>query len=743
MAGTSKTRRPKRKAGSPDDSLAALIAKAKKDPTSLTPAEIRQLLALKKLRDAGDLGGDYLAHRERMADRARSASRVGREIGPIPKPKHSGCRRRGLRDFRYFCEHYFSGRFFLPWGMDHPKVLAKIQRCVERGEMMALAMPRGSGKTSLIECAALWAMLKGVERYIAIVASIRGKGADILDSIKTELMTNQALHDDFPEVCHPIWALEGVNQRARGQLCQDRPTAMSWQKHKLVLPTVPRSRASGSIFHVAGLKSAEILGLKHTISLDDGTTTVIRPQLVIADDPQTPESARSPAQCARRERILTSSVLGMAGPRTKMTVFALVTVIEAGDLADSLLDREKHPEWQGERFKAVYTFSSDEKDWARYADLYREGLKTEQGTVVATEFYRERREKMDKDAVVGWRDRYYADEISGLQHAMNVKIQNEHMFASEYQNSPIIESEQSDLLSADEIAAKVSGYKRGVVPASCEKLVVNIDVHDKLLYWTAVAWADNFTGYVVDYGTFPDQRQVYFTLRSTRRSLKSVYRHAGREAAMLAGLKDLAAHLAGRTWTRDDGATIPISRVLVDAGHERDVVYEFVRTADVSVRLVPTFGRGIGASRKPMAQYTRKRGEKLTAHWYMPAAQRGEGAVRHLLVDTNYWKTFLHARLAVAVGDPGALSFYGKSAAAHRLIADHLRAEYPVRTSGPWGTVDEWKHPPDQPDNHWLDCLVGSCVGASMENVRLPGSGEPAPKTRRKVTLAELKRRAG
>jgi len=728
-------------------SAAALVAQAKADRASLSVAQIVELKRLqravrpKKTATADNSGDNYLRHRDKMAGRARDASRAGRDIGAIPPPMHPGCRRRALEDFRYFCEHYFSGRFFLAWGKDHVSVLQKIQRCAEEGQMFALAMPRGSGKTSLIECAALWVMLKGKGRYIAIIAATSGKGIDLLDSIKCELMTNQALYDDFPEVCFPIWQLEGVNQRARTQLCEGRPTLMQWQARKLVLPTVARSKSSGAIFHVAGLQSGEILGLKHTISMDDGRTTIIRPQFVIIDDPQTPESARSPAQCEKRERILTSSVLGMAGPRSSMTVFALCTVISSDDLADSLLDREKHPEWQGERLRALYTPPANEKLWTQYASVLAEGRRNGQGIVPATEFYQNHQTAMDKGAVVAWEERYDPGQISGLQHVMTVKFTNEEMFASEYQNEPIVAHEQSDLLSADEIAARVSGYKHGVVPATCEKLVAFIDCHDKLLYYTVIAWTDAFTGYVVDYGTYPGQRQPYFAMSSVRRTLKAAARGAGREGAILAGLKAVAGELLDRDWLRDDGANIRISRCLVDAGYVRDIIYEFIRTADVAA-LTPSFGRAIGPSRRPMAQYTRKRGEKLTPHWYMPAAQRGEGGVRHVMLDVNHWKTFVHARLAVAVGDPGSLSLYGKKPAVHRLFADHLLAERPVRTSGPWGTVDEWKLSPDRPDNHWFDCVVGCCAAASMDGVCLPGADRPQIK-KRKISLQELRRRAG
>ena len=55
---------------------------------------------------------------------------------------------------------------------------------------------------------------------------------------------------------------------------------------------------------------------------------------------------------------------------------------------------------------------------------------------------------------------------------------------------------------------------------------------------------------------------------------------------------------------------------------------------------------------------------------------------RHVLYDTNFWKTFVHSRLAVPLGDAGCLALFGRDPARHRMFADHLTAEFFVRTAG-------------------------------------------------------------
>lgn len=54
----------------------------------------------------------------------------------------------------------------------------------------------------------------------------------------------------------------------------------------------------------------------------------------------------------------------------------------------------------------------------------------------------------------------------------------------------------------------------------------------------------------------------------------------------------------------------------------------------------------------------------------------GLRGVRFALFDINYWKSFVHARLAVLMGDSGCLSLFGHKPERHRLPADHPTSEY-------------------------------------------------------------------
>jgi len=188
-----------------------------------------------------------------------------------------------------------------------------------------------------------------------------------------------------------------------------------------------------------------------------------------------------------------------------------------------------------------------------------------------------------------------------------------------------------------------------------------------------------------------------------------------------------------------------IERCLVDAnwGSSTDVVYQFCRQSAHAALLMPSHGRFVGAASQPFSEYKRRPGDRIGLNWRIPNVH-GKRAVRHVIFDANFWKSFTHARFAVTMGDHGCLSLFGDRPEQHRLFAEHLTAEYRVKTEGRGRTVDEWKQRPDRPDNHWLDGLVGCAVAASMQGVSLAATGTaPAPNRAQRVSFASLQKKRG
>lgn len=682
---------------------------------------------------------------ERKKARAGAASRrqvrTAQDIAPLPPVTNPARRQRADQDFRYFCEAYFPDVFYYPWSPDHLRVIRKMERVAMRGETLAVAMPRGSGKSALCKVLVIWGILTGRHPFVVLVAATQPKARKLLADIKTHMASNPRLLADYPEAIYPIVRLDGETRRCAGQRYYGARTEIRWDTEEIVMPTVPGSPSSGAIIRVSGITGEGIRGAVFARP----TGQEVRPTLAICDDPQTDESARSILQTAERMAILNGTIWGLAGPDRQVAIVVPCTVIRPGDMADQLLDRDKNPVWRGERTKMAYALPTNQALWDEYAKIRKESLNNDGDGHEATEFYRARQAEMDAGADLAWPERH-PGAASAVEYAMLLKMDDERRFWSEYQNEPLADVAVS-ALTAEHVMRKLNGHGRGEVPMGAGLVTAFVDVQKEALFYTVVAWADDFTGYVVDYGTHPDQRERYFHLRDLRFQMSDALPGAGMEAVIYAGLEALTGQLLDRRWRRDDGAELRIERCLIDAnwGQSTDVVYQFCRQSPRAAVLLPSHGKYVGARGVPFYEYRKRQGDRVGHHWRMPNVQ-GRRQVRYVLTDTNYWKTFVHARFAVAMGDPGCLSMYGRAGDQHRLFAEHVtESEHPVAEPDPRGRlVEEWKPRIGNPDNHWFDCLVGCAVAASMLGARLPGMADAQPRPVLKASeIQRQKRLAG
>jgi hypothetical protein len=203
----------------------------------------------------------------------------------------------------------------------------------------------------------------------------------------------------------------------------------------------------------------------------------------------------------------------------------------------------------------------------------------------------------------------------------------------------------------------------------------------------------------------------------------------------------------------ETGSEFRVERGMIDAnwGISTDTVYQFCRKSEAAGLVFPSHGRGVTAGGIAMNAYKKKPGDRTGNNWRIPAAT-SSGRGRHVVYDTNFWKSFIIERLLLPVGTPGGFWVYGSLPAEHQLLFDHLTSEYPVRTFGRGREVEEWKLRPDARENHWLDCLAGCAVGASILGVSAkipesawsesspPRGGEKSPEAGRPVKLSEIQK---
>lgn len=720
----------------------------------------------------------YQRHKDVTRRRQAEISAAGRDIASRMRPVADPLRRAACKnDFRQFVETYILDLFtqkngavaeHWPWADYHLRMMERIEGTVLRGEKSAFAVPRGGGKTTLIQAGTLWAILYGHRRWVCIIAATGPKASEIADDIKTLLETNPKLAADFPEVTVPIESLERIANRQKGQTFHGKPTRLEWGESVIVIADIPGSPAAQARVTWGGLEGAFVRGQGR--NLPDGTRQ--RPDLVLIDDPQTDESALSEYQTKGRLNLLNGAVLEMGPPGKPLAGLMAVTVITQNDMADQVL---RSPEWNCTRIPMLvkYPIHRAQTDkavehgdlWDRYSEFLSAGMEKHAADLYAAHRCKpecetrldkdrecltcERRgECMDCGAVVSWISRKYQADLSAVQHAMNRSIRKPDQFAAEMQQAPNAKNVYQTTVTPAQVMARVSGLPAGMVPGEATKLTAFIDVHDEILYYTVCAWTDGFTGWIIDYGTYPEQPTKWFRQSDPPRRLSQLY-GGSKGAVLAAGLEALSRKLLDKEFACSGGGVMSLERLLVDSRYEplgAPRIVDGLRRKLKTPIFVSAKGRGINAKHKPISMYTKRPGWTLGDHWYIPDV-RGTKEFPYVSIDTNHWKSFVHTALSMPIGTEGALLLFGTVGreADHEQFAEHIAASEYYREVTAQFTVNEWSVLPNRPDNHWFDCLVGCFVGASMLGCKVSTPAEeskPAAGGKRKFrTLSDMKGR--
>jgi hypothetical protein len=683
-----------------------------------------------------DVSTTYDRHRTAMRMKSREASKADQELGTIPKPKDPKRRAAALEDFGEFLNVYFRGedrRFYAPFSMDHKQVIASAQHTVLTSDPMVAGMPRGSGKTSILELAPVWAILKCRWFFCPIIAATKGHSANILSSVKSVFTSPGPFADDFPDFCVPITAIEGEPRRCTGQRFHGDRTGIEWAMDHIRFAALHdigwRDDLKGGIFWAAGLTSA-LRGLRLTLS--DGT--LVRPDACVFDDPQTDDSAASPTQTLKRLKILRGTIRFWAGPGKRIALLGAVTPVAVDDLAEKLLD-SKTSGWRSIKAKSLKAFPSNMELWHSYQEKKHEEAALNE-TGLAAAHYADHREAMDAGAVISWPEKPVADGYaSPLEELMAAYLEDPDLFMAEHQMEPRPASEMQSRFDPKALARKVNGRKRGEIPPSCAYTTAYIDTHDKALFWVIMGFEARRTPYVIDYGTLPEQPVKEYTLSNIRMTLRRKYPGMALEAAIYSGIIDLLTWLYNLRMPKGE-YTAALDRVMADTGYMPDLWHQ-AKTLYPALTL--TKGVGIKAGNRPITEWDHKPGQIIGDHWLQTRPTKREHPV--VQVDTNHWKTVVADSCAYPPGHPAALTLYGDQRTVHSLFAGHIDAESFVETEGHGRKVVEWKQKPNR-DNHWLDGVVGCFVGAAMLGARPDGAPEIGGKKKRKMlTQADLNKR--
>ncbi len=658
---------------------------------------------------------EYIAEREVRVRGAHSTVEVEPPADPARRAACAG-------DLRLFMTTYLPVTFYTAFAPHHLREIERMERVCLSGGRAAIADPRGDGKSSRCKAAALWAILYGHVSYLVYLAATAELAKDRLDEIKGVLHSSDLLHEDFPEITAFVRHCQGRPQAAKSRLYDGQPAFFEWSAGGVVFPTVPEpwTQCSG-----AALEAVSVTGAVKGRSRTRADGVVMRPSLVVIDDAQKTESALSPPQCDRYEKLVQSDVLGMAGPGQAMAAFMPCTIVAPGDLASRFTDRKKHPEWGGEINAMIISWPTAEDLWEEYRQIRHHELEELEHTYPtdARKFYEDHREAMDAGAEVSWPERKLPQDASAIQHAMNLFYELGDSFFSEYQNAPKLLRPALYELTPEMVASRVNGRKVRSAPAAVRFVVAMIDVNDAGLHWAVCGFGNDLTGYVLEYGKFPEGRA----------RLWSPEHKAGltEQQAIYKGLDGLThALMDGRQWTRDDGPVRP-GLITVDCGYEMSTVFSFTGQAQFPCKVIAS--RGWTAKSYRAAPDSRRIGEPGNNHDMRRFTGRQESVIVH---NADYWRHYVQRAFLLPVGAPGSISLWGEDPSVHLPFAEQVASMKLVQyQEGDKYTDYGWQRVPGRED-HWLDALVGCCVAASQSGASMPGTRrlrrkpQPAPAPR-------------
>lgn len=655
---------------------------------------------LKQAKAVGQAKAEYneLESQRLLMARKRAEARVVE----IPKVANWKRRNKCKDNPELFCKTYFPDLFSMAFTDNQRTIISAITQRFQTGGYQAIAAERGSGKTTIVKVVGgVWAVLYGHIKFIILIRANGSEARNMLADIKQCYSRYEILAADFPEVVTCIEALDDSPQKAKKQTAkpvdsnsEPAKTDIQWTEDTIVLPNVAMYNQKGKI-----VKSPSAGAVITTRGIDSSIRGAVkggrRPDLVILDDIETRESAQSKKQIGDNQKQIFQDIVGLAGPKKKMPIVFVGTVIAKGCITDLLTDRNEYPAWNGIRQKRVAQFPTNTELWQKYIQLRKKDLFGGDATArLAYQFYIGNRMAMDKGAIVSNPDRFdgskLADgsllEISAIQAVYNdICDMGMDAFNCEYQNEPVETNAEINKVDKKNILAKTNGLAKGDIAGG--KVTAFIDVHDSLLYWSVISWKDCAVGKVIDYGAEDTGMPKRGTMVESKR----------REFADLHILQTLRV-------LRDKLKVYSPSLSLIDSGYKPQIVYTFCKES-IGANYLPSKG---GSGRSGL--YSTPKNSRTIRGILGSCHQSYQPGSNIWLVEynPNHYKLQVHNGVMTAdINAAGSISFFGNEPYIHDALAEQIVAEA-------WnGELKRFVEVTNF-GNHWLDCLAGCCVAAHI-----------------------------
>ena len=633
--------------------------------------------------------------------------RAERDIGPLPPVKDVRKRRQAKKSLLYFLKNFLPEWFKKPFSEAHRDMIARIERSIISGTKFAYAFPRGFGKTSVMLASMMWAILNGHSRCVVYIASSDAGAAKALKLIYNKLRKSETLRDYYPElIC--LYKLDGETKRQKGQTMEGVKTEVRYVPGEtLEMPQLASVESSGAKIMTTSIES------KFRGILDDAGGDLIRPDLVVLDDLQTDEAARSPNQIAKIMNTIDQGVYGLREFGGKMAMFFIGTVIAKGDLCETFLDHDLNPTWRGVRRPAIESMPDNLQLWETgYRQAWLQSIELDDDFATAKRYYRRNRKELERGAKPLWPANVPADCVSNLECLMRIYLEKPKTFYSEYQLEPLVEvNDTSQIILSPRNLTYTPRY---IVPNWATQLVAGVDVGKYMASYVVLGVRkSDFTAAVVDYGTYPEQSTLDFKYVLAQNTWGGT-REKTEPALIRNGLLNLVYTLRKR-WRREDGNTMLVNQILIDRGYYPFVIKEVCAEQHVPY-ILPVKGYGSSPTRMQLSEWKPKPGIDKGDNFIIDTTDKQYGTYVH--ADTNHWKTVLSQVVKLDGMAEGSLRLFGDDPGRHTMLLRHLQSEYPIEVTARGLTINEWRLVKKDEDNHLLDALLYAYVAASLSGCR-------------------------
>ncbi len=216
-----------------------------------------------------------------------------------------------------------------------------------------------------------------------------------------------------------------------------------------------------------------------------------------------------------------------------------------------------------------------------------------------------------------------------------------------------------------------SNYPCGVVPDKAILLIASVDVQLDHFWWEVRAYAPGVKSYLIDYG----QASTW---------------------------EDLEEIIINREYPSEYGEPRQVMKAGIDSGFRTDEVYQFCsRFPEVCIPL------------KGSSNHT-----TMTAPYTMTSLEKGVvGGLKLYVLNTDYWKDFIFARMIRPAGEDGTIHLYKECP---QEYSDHLRSEekQEIRNVKTGAVTVQWKPLTSHPVNHLLDTCTYNAAVADIAGVK-------------------------